>query len=132
MSHTRPSAVVLIFVNGSGLYRVEVASSLAACLALLDESDSFLRRFGFDRIIYCERYDRYSLACARAEQLRQLSHAELERLITAQNPDRRALTAEETLSLLPIRSTLPRLRRRRTPHAPPILPFSLPRRTGDG
>ncbi|GIV53501.1 MAG: hypothetical protein KatS3mg039_0019 [Candidatus Kapaibacterium sp.] len=134
MSHTRPAAVVVVFTNQSGITHIEAAPSYAECVALLAADDSFVCRYGFDRIIYCEQYDRYSLACARADQLRRFPQQELERLLDAHNPERTPLTAEHVLGLLPIRSSLPNLRRRRVRRTRPILPFTPPplRERGDG
>jgi predicted GIY-YIG superfamily endonuclease len=122
----RPAAVVLIFSNSSGLYHIDAAPSYAECVAALSADDSFVRRYGFDRIVYCEQYERYALARARAQQLRQLSGQELERLIDQYNPERLPLHADQVLGLMPIRSSLPSSSRRRTQRSRQILPYSVP------
>lgn len=130
-----PTAVVIVLANDSRLLHIECAPSLAACIALLGDGTSFVRRFGFEQIVYCERYDRYSLAQARAEQLRRLPHHELCRLIAISNPAFDAIGAE-ALDQFPIRASLPPQRRRRARRSDGILPHSLPmqppRSSGNG
>lgn len=128
-------AIVIVCADRSGLFHVDCSPTVAACAALLNDDNSFLRRFGFDRLVYCECYDRYCLAQARAEQLRRLSSGELRRLVERHNPLLEPLFLEQALNLCPMRHTLPHSsRRNRQRQRRIILPHSLPppRHSQDG
>ncbi|MCX7929739.1 MAG: hypothetical protein N2663_03345 [Chlorobi bacterium] len=120
-------AVVAVLASTSGMVHIECAPSLAALFAWIELEHSFLRRYGFTRIVYCERYDRLGLAQTRAEQLRRLPHEELFRIIASLNPDERTLD-RDTIEQLPVRSWIPPQRRRRPTRCTPTLPrWTLPK-----
>lgn len=119
-------AIVIVCADRCGPLHVECLPTLAACATLLSDDGSFLRRYGFDRLVYCECYDRYHLAQARAEQLRHLSSDELRRRVARHNPSIAPLPLEQTCKLSPMRRTLSlSSRRSRQRQQRTILPLSL-------